>query len=255
MSDQNQPPVVIITGSSRGIGRASALLLAARGHRVVVSSRHQDACQAVVDQITAAGGQAVAIACHIGHEDQLKSLVDQTHQAFGQIDALVINAASNPVYGPSDQVDQAAFDVIMRNNVYASMRLAHLARPFLKQSGQGAVVLVSSIAGQFGNKAIGVYGMSKAAENQLVRNLALELGPDGIRVNAVAPGLVKTDFAQALLQNEKMVRYFESTTPLQRLAEPDDIARVIAFLAGQDSGWLSGQVITADGGLSVTGGF
>ncbi len=255
MSDQNQPPVVIITGSSRGIGRASALLLAARGHRVVVSSRHQDACQAVVDEITAAGGQAVAIACHIGHEDQLKGLVDQTHQAFGQIDALVINAASNPVYGPSDQVDQAAFDVIMRNNVYASMRLAHLARPFLKQSGQGAVVLVSSIAGQFGNKAIGVYGMSKAAENQLVRNLALELGPDGIRVNAVAPGLVKTDFAQALLQNEKMVRYFESTTPLQRLAEPDDIARVIAFLAGQDSGWLSGQVITADGGLSVTGGF
>lgn len=255
MSDQNQPPVVIITGSSRGIGRASALLLAARGHRVVVSSRHQDACQAVVDEITAAGGQAVAIACHIGHEDQLKGLVNQTHQAFGRIDALVINAASNPVYGPSDQVDQAAFDVIMRNNVYASMRLAHLSRPFLKQSGQGAVVLVSSIAGQFGNKAIGVYGMSKAAENQLVRNLALELGSDGIRVNAVAPGLVKTDFAQALLQNEKMVRYFETTTPLQRLAEPDDIARVIAFLAGQDSGWLSGQIITADGGLSVTGGF
>jgi NAD(P)-dependent dehydrogenase (short-subunit alcohol dehydrogenase family) len=116
-------------------------------------------------------------------------------------------------------------------------------------------VLVSSIAGRFGNRFIGVYGMSKAAEDQLVRNLALELGPDGIRVNAVAPGLVKTDFAQALLDDERMVRYFEGTTPLRRLAEPEDIARVIAFLCGPDSGWLSGQVITADGGLSVTGGF
>lgn len=255
MSEQIEHPVVIITGSSRGIGRASATLLAARGYRVVVSSRNQDACQEVVDEIKGQGGQAIAIACHIGHEDQLKALVDQTVHAFGRIDGVVINAASNPVYGPSDQVDQAAFDVIMRNNVFASMRLAHLARPYLKQADQGAIVLVSSIAGQFGNQAIGVYGMSKAAENQLVRNLALELGPDGIRVNAVAPGLVKTDFAQALLENEKMVRYFENTTPLRRLAEPDDIARVIAFLVSQDSAWLSGQVITADGGLSVTGGF
>jgi NAD(P)-dependent dehydrogenase (short-subunit alcohol dehydrogenase family) len=135
------------------------------------------------------------------------------------------------------------------------MRLAHLSRPHLAKSEGGAVVLVSSIAGQFGNKLIGAYGLSKAAENQLVRNLALELGGDGIRVNAVAPGLVKTDFAQALLENERMVQYFESTTPLRRLAEPEDIGRVIAFLAGEDSGWLSGQVITADGGLSVTGGF
>ncbi|MDR9389152.1 MAG: SDR family oxidoreductase [Wenzhouxiangella sp.] len=252
MSDQ---PVVIITGSSRGIGKSSALLLASRGYRVIVSSRNQDSCQAVVDEITASGGQATAIACHIGHEDQLSALIEQTLAQHQRIDGLVVNAASNPVYGPSDQVEQAAFDVIMRNNVYASMRLAHLARPALKASGSGAVVFVSSIAGQFGNQAIGVYGMSKAAENQLVRNLSLELGPDGIRVNAVAPGLVKTDFAQALLDNEKMVRYFESTTPLRRLATPEDIAGVIAFLVGEDSGWLSGQVITADGGLSVTGGF
>ncbi len=252
MSNQ---PVVIITGSSRGIGKSTALLLASRGYRVIVSSRNQDSCQAVVDEISAAGGQATAIACHIGHEDQLSALIEQTLAKHQRIDGLVVNAASNPVYGPSDQVDQAAFDVIMRNNVYASMRLAHLARPALKASGSGAVCFVSSIAGQFGNQAIGVYGMSKAAENQLVRNLSLELGPDGIRVNAVAPGLVKTDFAQALLDNEKMVRYFESTTPLRRLAEPADIAGVIAFLIGEDSGWLSGQVITADGGLSVTGGF
>ncbi|MCC5865661.1 MAG: SDR family oxidoreductase [Wenzhouxiangella sp.] len=253
--DMHDKPVTIITGSSRGIGRAAAECLARRGRAVVISSRNQESCEAVADAIRQEGGEATAIACHIGHEDQLAALIDKTLARYGRIDSVVLNAASNPVYGPSDQVDQKAFDLIMRNNVFSAMRLAHLARPHLKQASDPAVVLVSSIAGSFGNRYIGVYGMSKAAENQLVRNLALELGPDGIRVNAVAPGLVKTDFAQALLEDERMVRYFQSTTPLRRLAEPADIARVIAFLVGQDSGWLSGQVITADGGLSVTGGF
>lgn len=248
-------PVVIITGSSRGIGRAAAELLSQRAWRVVVSSRSAESCEPVAAAIRAAGGEAIAIPCHIGHEAQLGTLVEQTVAHYGRLDAVVMNAASNPVYGPSQQVDQQAFDLIMRNNVYSAMRLAHLARPQLKAAGNGAIVLVSSIAGLFGNRMIGVYGMSKAAENQLVRNLALEMGEDGIRVNAVAPGLVKTDFARALLEDQRMVRYFESTTPLRRLAEPEDIARVIAFLCGPDSGWLSGQVITADGGLSVTGGF
>jgi NAD(P)-dependent dehydrogenase (short-subunit alcohol dehydrogenase family) len=251
----SERPVTIITGSSRGIGRSTAELLARRGHAVVVSSRNQDSCEKVAEGIRAGGGSALAVACHIGHEEQLEALIDATVEHYGRLDSLVLNAASNPVYGPSDQVDQKAFDLIMRNNVYAAMRLAHLARPHLARAEHPGVALVSSIAGAFGNKLIGVYGMSKAAENQLVRNLALELGPDGIRVNAVAPGLVKTDFAQALLDDERMVRYFETTTPLRRLAEPDDIARVIAFLVGPDSGWLSGQVLTADGGLSVTGGF
>ncbi len=248
-------PVIIITGSSRGIGRATAETLSTRGYAVVVSSRNLESCEAVAQSLRQAGGEAVAIACHIGHEEQLAALVDKTVEHYGRLDGMVMNAASNPVYGPSDQVDQKAFDLIMRNNVFGAMRLAHLARPHLQQAPAAAIALVSSIAGQLGNRFIGVYGMSKAAEDQLVRNLALELGPEGIRVNAVAPGLVKTDFAQALLDDERMVRYFESTTPLRRLAEPDDIARVIAFLVGPDSGWLSGQVITADGGLSVTGGF
>ncbi len=252
---KHKAPVAIITGSSRGIGRAAAELLAARGHAVIVSSRNQESCEAVAAGIREKGGDATAIACHIGHEDQLAALVDKTVATYGRLDSVILNAASNPVYGPSETVDIQAFDVIMHNNVFSAMRLAHLARPHLKASDDPAVVLVSSIAGAFGNRFIGVYGMSKAAENQLVRNLALELGGDGIRVNAVAPGLVKTDFAQALLDDERMVRYFESTTPLRRLAEPDDIARIIAFLAGSDSGWLSGQIITADGGLSVTGGF
>jgi len=248
-------PVTIITGSSRGIGRTTAELLASRGHAVVVSSRSQDSCESVAEGIREAGGQALALACHIGREEELAALVEKTAERFGRIDSIIMNAASNPVYGPSSNVDRKAFDVIMHNNVFGAMRLAHLARPYLEKSDGPAIALVSSIAGQFGNKLIGVYGMSKAAEDQLVRNLALELGPVGIRVNAVAPGLVKTDFAQALLDDERMVRYFESTTPLRRLAEPDDIAGVLAFLVSPDSAWLSGQVITADGGLSVTGGF
>lgn len=248
-------PVTIITGSSRGIGRSAAELLAARGHRVVISSRNQDSCESVADAIREAGGEAVAIACHVGQDDQLEALVAGTVEQLGRLDNLVLNAASNPVYGPSDNVDRKAFDVIMHNNVFGSMRLGHLARPHLAEAGGGSVVLVSSIAGMLGNKVIGAYGLSKAAENQLVRNLALEFGGDGIRVNAVAPGLIRTDFSKALLGDERMVKHFERTTPLGRIGEPEDIARVIAFLVGEDSRWLSGQVITADGGITVTGGF
>lgn len=248
-------PVSIITGSSRGIGRAAAELLAARGHRVVVSSRNQDSCEQVATEIREAGGEAAAIACHVGHEDQLAALVDKTIAAFGQINHLVLNAASNPVYGPSENVDLQAFDVIMHNNVYSNMRLSHLVRPHLAEQQQSSVVFVSSIAGMLGNNLIGAYGLSKAAENQLVRNLALEFGRDGIRVNGVAPGLIRTDFSKALLADERAVKHFERTTPLGRIGEPEDIARVIAFLAGADSAWLSGQVLTADGGITVTGGF
>jgi len=250
----NEHPVTIITGSSRGIGRAAAELLAQRGHRVVISSRNQESCDAVAQAIRENGGQAEALACHVGKTDELEALVAKTVDTFGRLDHLVLNAASNPVYGGSENVDQAAFDVIMHNNVFSAMRLSHLARPALAASG-GAIVLVSSIAGMLGNRVIGAYGLSKAAENQLVRNLALEFGSDGIRVNAVAPGLIRTDFSKALLADERMVRHFEKTTPLGRIGEPEDIARVIAFLVGDDSQWLSGQVITADGGITVTGGF
>jgi len=248
-------PVTIITGSSRGIGRCAAELLAARGHRVVISSRNQESCEVVAGAIRESGGEAVAIACHVGQDEQLEALVDGTMEHMGRLDNLVLNAASNPVYGPSENVDRKAFDVIMHNNVFGAMRLSHLARPCMAEAGGGAVVLVSSIAGMLGNRVIGAYGLSKAAENQLVRNLALEFGGDGIRVNAVSPGLIRTDFSKALLGDERMVRHFERTTPLGRIGEPEDIARVIAFLVGEDSRWLSGQVVTADGGITVTGGF
>ncbi|MDX1625730.1 MAG: SDR family oxidoreductase [Wenzhouxiangellaceae bacterium] len=248
-------PVTIITGSSRGIGRAAAELLARRGHRVVISSRNQESCEAVAEAIRSDGGEAQAIACHVGDEDQRTALVDQAVDRFGRLDHLVLNAASNPVYGPSEAVEQDAFDVIMRNNVFGSLRLSHLAAGPIAESGGGSIVLVSSIAGQLGNRVIGAYGMSKAAENQLVRNLALELGGRRIRVNGVAPGLVRTDFSKALLSDDRAVKHFEQTTPLGRIAEPEDIARVIAMLVSHDAGWVTGQVLVADGGITVTGGF
>ena len=201
----SEGPVTIITGSSRGIGRSAAELLASRGHRVVISSRNQESCEAVAEAIRDAGGEARAIACHVGQDEQLEALIADTVDAFGRLDNLVLNAASNPVYGPSDNVDRKAFDVIMHNNVFGSLRLSHLARPQIAKAGGGAVVLVSSIAGQLGNRVIGAYGMSKAAENQLIRNLALEFGGDGIRVNGVAPGLIRTDFSKALLADERAV--------------------------------------------------
>ncbi len=247
--------VFIITGSSRGIGLAAARKLAGRGAAVVISSRKQEACDEAARAIEEEGGKAAAIACHIGKEDQLADLVEKTIARFGRIDGVVMNAASNPVYGPSEVVDQEAFSMIMRNNVFSAMRLAHLARPHLEAAGEGSLVFVSSIAGLLGNRLIGAYGISKAAQLQLVRNLALELGASGIRVNAVAPGLVRTDFAQALLDNPDRVRTMEQATPLGRLAEPEDIAGVIAFLVSPDSGWVNGQVIVADGGITTTGGF
>lgn len=250
----SEAPVTVITGSSRGIGRTTAELLAARGHRVVISSRSRERCEPVAESIRSSGGQAMAVACHVGRTEDLAQLVETTVSEWSRIDNLVLNAASNPVYGPSENVDREAFDVIMGNNVFGSMRLSHLARPHLSEA-RGTIVLVSSIAGMLGNRVIGAYGLSKAAENQLVRNLALEFGGDGIRVNGVAPGLVRTDFSKALLADEKTVKHFERTTPLGRIGEPEDIARVIAFLTGPDSAWISGQVLVADGGITVTGGF
>lgn len=247
--------VYIVTGSSRGIGRAIAERLAGRGAHVVISSRKQDACDAVADAIRDAGGRAEAIACHIGQEEAIAGLVAETVERCGRLDGVVMNAASNPVYGSTDQVDEEVFSVIMRNNVFSAMRLAHHVRPHIAEAGGGALVLVSSIAGLLGNRVIGAYGMSKAAQMQLVRNLAIEIGGDGIRVNAVAPGLVKTEFAQALLDDDKRVKMMEANTPLKRLAEPEDIAGVVVAMLSDDMAWVTGQVIVADGGITITGGF
>ncbi len=243
--------VFIITGSSRGIGRATAEQLASQGARVVISSRTQEACELVADNIRKNGGEALPVACHIGKDEQLKLLVDKTLAHYGQLDGLVCNAASNPVYGPMQALERKAFDTIMHNNIWSQIELCKLTIPHLQQQ-QGSIVLVSSIAGLSGQKMLGGYAISKAGEMQLARNLAIECGPLGVRVNTVAPGLIRTDFSQALLADEKQVAYLERSLPAGRVGEPNDIAGVIGFLLSEAAGYITGQTIVADGGMTIS---
>ncbi len=243
--------VFIITGSSRGIGLATAQLLAAQGASVVISSRKQDACDAAAAALRAHGHRALAVACHIGKHDELQHLIDTTLAEFGRLDGLVCNAASNPVYGPLAQLDRDAFDVIMHNNLYSQIDLTRMAAPHLQQSGHGAIVLVSSVAGLSGQKHLGAYAISKAGEMQLARNLALEYSALGIRVNSVAPGLIRTDFSQALLADADRVSQLERQLPSRRIGEPEDIAGVIAFLLSDAAGYVNGQTLVADGGMLI----
>ncbi len=247
----HQNKVFIITGSSRGIGRATAEQLARDGARVVISSRTAEACSAVAESICEQGGDAIARACHIGKDEQLKQLVDDTVAHYGRLDGLVCNAASNPVYGPLQELERQAFDTIMQNNIWSQIKLCRLAAPHIQQHGGGAIVLVSSVAGLSGQKMLGAYAISKAGGMQLARNLALEYGPQGIRVNAVAPGLIRTDFSQALLANEKQVAMLERTLPAGRVGEPEDIAGVIGFLLSPAASYVTGQTLVADGGMTI----
>lgn len=246
--------VAIVTGSSRGIGRSIAEHLARAGARVVVSSRKQQACEEVAAAIRADGGEAAAIACNISDKAQVDALADRTHDLWGGADILVCNAASNPYFGPlvaglSDEV----FTKIMQNNVLSSLWLVRRTCPAMIERKDGAILLISSIGAMRGDAWLGAYNMSKAADMQLVRNLAVELGPSKIRVNGIAPGLVKTDFARALWQNPAVARKLDENTPLGRIGEPDDIGPLAAFLCSPAARFITGQVIVADGGLTTTG--
>jgi len=240
--------VAIVTGSSRGIGRAIAELFAEAGAKVVVSSRTAEACEPVAEAIRAAGGEALVVPCHIGKKEQLQNLVDKTIEAYGRIDVLIGNAAINPVYGSMSELTDEAFDKIMGTNVRSTWQLCEMVLPGMAENGGGAVVLLSSIAGIRGNAVIGAYGMSKAAEAALARNLAVEWGPKNIRVNALAPGLVKTDFAKALWEDPERLARAENQTPLRRIGDPKDIAGTALFLATDASAYVTGQTIIADGG-------
>ena len=245
--------VALVTGSSRGIGRAIVEEYARAGAKVVISSRNLEACEQVRDLLVAEGHEAIAMTGHAGSKEELSSLVQKAVSHFGRLDICVANAAVNPFYGSLTDAPDGAFDKTMATNVKAVWWLAQLAKPHLVASREGSFIVISSIAALRGTQVLGVYGISKAAETALVRNLALEWGPSGVCVNAIAPGLVKTDFARALWENEAARKKREAETPLKRLGEPIDIAGVALFLASRASRFVTGQVLVADGGVTIGG--
>jgi len=243
--------VAIVTGSSRGIGRAIAERMAEAGAAVVISSRSEDSCTEVAETIRERGGRAEVIPCNISHDEQLEALVDETLERLGRVDTLVCNAASNPVYGPMASVDREAFDKIINNNVRSNFVLCNRCAPLMAEQGGGSLIVVSSIAGYLGSRNLGVYGISKAADFQLARNLAVEWGANNVRANCIAPGLVRTEFARALWENPRADEYIARTTPLQRIGEPDDIAGAAILLASRAGAFITGQRLVVDGGTTI----
>jgi NAD(P)-dependent dehydrogenase (short-subunit alcohol dehydrogenase family) len=243
--------VAVVTGSSKGIGRAIAERMAEHGARVVVSSRKQDACDVVTQAILANGGQAITKTCNIGRKEELQALVDAATEKWGGIDVLVCNAAVNPYYGLSANAPDEAYDRIMNYNVRSNFWLCNMALPGMVARGGGSVIIVSSIGGLRGSTHLGIYAISKAADMQLVRNLAVEWGPRNIRANCIAPGLIRTDFARALWENPEIAKKRSRETPLQRIGEPDDIAGAAVFLASAAGAFTTGQTIVIDGGTTT----
>jgi NAD(P)-dependent dehydrogenase (short-subunit alcohol dehydrogenase family) len=245
--------VAVITGSSRGIGRAIAERMAQQGAKVVISSRKPESCEEVATAINAARGQgsAIAVPANISSKDELKHLVDATMKAFGKIDILVCNAASNPYYGPMSGIEDDQFRKILENNVIANHWLIQFVAPQMVERKEGSIIIVSSIGGLRGSPIIGAYNLSKAADFQLARNLAVEYGPHNVRVNCIAPGLIKTDFARALWENPDTLKRATSTTPLRRIGEPDEIAGAAIYLASKAGSFVTGQSIVVDGGVTI----
>ena len=249
--------VAIITGSSRGIGKAIAEGMAEQGAKVVISSRKQDACEEVASAINAQHGEgtAVAIAASISDKAALQSLVDETRRQFGKIDVLVCNAASNPYFGPMAGITDDQFRKIMDNNVLANHWLTSMVAPEMVERGSGSIIIVSSVGGLTSSTVIGAYNISKAADLQLVRNLAAEFGPSGVRVNAIAPGLVRTDFARALWENPEILKNVTKVAALRRIGEPRELAGAAIFLASEASTFVTGQTLVVDGGSTFGAGF
>ncbi len=245
--------VAIVTGSSRGIGLAIAAAMAEHGAKVVISSRKQDSCEEVAHAINAQHGdeRAIAVAANISSKDDLQHLVDETRRAFGRIDVLVCNAASNPYYGPMAGISDDQFRKILENNVIANHWLISMVAPEMLEREEGSIIIVSSIGGLTSSTMIGAYNISKAADFQLARNLAAEFGPKKVRVNCIAPGLVKTDFARALWENPETLKAVTRSTPLRRIGEPHEIAGAAVYLASPASTFMTGQTMIVDGGSTI----
>ena len=248
--------VAVVTGSSRGIGRAIAEGFAQQGAKVVISSRKQDACEEVATAINESQGddRAIAIAASISDKEALQHLVDETRARFGRIDILVCNAASNPYFGPMAGISDEQFRKILDNNVIANHWLVQMVAPEMLERGQGSIIIISSVGGLTSSTVIGAYNISKAADLQLVRNLAAEFGPQGVRVNAIAPGLVRTDFARTLWENPEILKRVTSVAALKRIGEPHELAGAAIFLASDASSFVTGQTLVVDGGSTFGAG-
>ncbi len=243
----------IITGSTRGIGEAIAHRMAEHGANVVISSRKADACEKVTADINAKyPDKAMAVPCNISSKEDLQRLVDTTNDKWGKVDSLVCNAAVNPFYGSAADIPDDAFDKIMSSNVKSNHWLCNMVLPQMIERKEGNITIVSSIGGLKGSPVLGAYCISKAADFQLARNLAVEFGPHNIRVNAIAPGLIKTDFAKALWDNPETLERSTSTAPLRRIGLPDEIAGAAVFLSSKAGAFMTGQGLVIDGGVTIS---
>jgi dehydrogenase/reductase SDR family member 4 len=243
--------VALVTGATRGIGKSIAEELARAGAKVAICSRKAEACEAVRKEFEGHGFPVLARPCNVSRKEELQALVDAAGAKWGRVDIVVANAASNPHYGPLTAISDEAFDKIFANNVKSLLWLAALTLPGMAERGGGSFIAIGSIGGLLANTLIGAYGISKAASHHLVRNLAAEWGPKNVRVNAIAPGLIKTEFARALWEDEKRARERIAATPLRRLGEPRDIGGIAVFLASDAAAFITGQIIVADGGVTI----
>ncbi len=248
--------VALITGSSRGIGKATAEAMAEQGAKVVISSRKADACEAAAAEINARHGEgtAIAVAANISSKEELTHLVAETRRIFGKITALVCNAASNPYYGPGLGIGDEQFRKILDNNIVSNHWLIAMVAPEMIERGDGSITIISSIGGLKGSPIIGAYCISKAADMQIARNFAVEFGASGVRVNCIAPGLVRTDMARALWDDPDNLKRSTAASTLKRIGEPHEIAGAAVFLASRAGAFTTGQTIVCDGGATISGG-
>ncbi|MGB1885559.1 MAG: SDR family NAD(P)-dependent oxidoreductase [Gammaproteobacteria bacterium] len=250
--------VALVTGSSKGIGRAIAEELARHGAQVVISSRKTDICQAVADgintELEGEAGGAVAIPANISTREALEKLVAETRAQLGKIDILICNAAVNPAYGSMTELEDSAFEKILNVNIMSNHWLAQMVLPEMIERQDGVIIIVSSVGGLRGHDKLGAYCISKAADTQLVRNLAVEHGPSNIRVNAISPGLVRTDFARALWENPDVLERRTRFDPLRRIGEPEELAGIAVYLSSRAGSFTTGQNFVVDGGAMIGGG-
>lgn len=246
--------VALVTGSSKGIGKAIAQAMAAAGAKVVISSRKPAPCEQVATDINESGGEAIAVPCNVSKVGDLEGLVARTRARWGRIDVLVCNAAVNPYFGPLAGVTDEAYDKVMGTNVKNNLKLCNMVIPEMAEHRDGTVIFLSSIAGLRGQHNIALYGLSKAADMQLCRDLAVEWGRSNVRVNCIAPGIVRTDFSKVLWEDEETYREAVQYYPLGRLGEPEEIAGAAVFLASPAGRFMTGQTMVIDGGYMVLGG-